>query len=93
MRGPLRNPLPPGYSGPPPTPPEDEKPKQPEEDLSLDDTLPLDLAIHPVLDEPTGAPDPAWYLGRDGRRIYMQTHFLWSLPFRALSRERSPPGN
>jgi hypothetical protein len=52
MRGPLRNPLPPGYSGPPPTPPEDEQPQKPEEDeLALDDTLPLDLApesIQPV---------------------------------------------
>jgi len=45
MRGPLRHPLPPGYSGPASTPPEDKKPSAPEaEELSLDDTLPLDLS-------------------------------------------------
>ncbi|MBO6738671.1 MAG: hypothetical protein JJ916_02310 [Phycisphaerales bacterium] len=44
MRGPIRHPLPPGYSGPPPTPPEDEKPDAKEAESSLDDTLPLDLA-------------------------------------------------
>jgi hypothetical protein len=45
MRGPLRHPLPPGYSGPVPTPPEDENTPEPvEEELSLDDTLPLDLS-------------------------------------------------
>jgi hypothetical protein len=45
MRGPLRHPLPPGYSGPPPTPDNNpaQAPKQDEESLSLDDTLPLDL--------------------------------------------------
>jgi hypothetical protein len=45
MRGPLRHPLPPGYSGPVPTPPEDENSSEmgEEEELSLDDTLPLDL--------------------------------------------------
>lgn len=48
MRGPLRHPLPPGYSGPVPTPPEDEPEKQAQDDLSLDDTLPLDLAPEAV---------------------------------------------
>ena len=49
MRGLYRHPLPPGYSGPVPTPPGDNKPKKPiveiedDDELSLDDTLPLDL--------------------------------------------------
>lgn len=51
MRGPLRHPLPPGYSGPPPSPPEDDMPDS-EEEGSLDDTLPLDLSPQP-------APKPA----------------------------------
>ncbi len=45
MNGPLRHPLPPGYSGPPPGQPEGEKPRPPkrhDEELALDDTLPLD---------------------------------------------------
>lgn len=43
-RGPRRHPLPPGYSGPAPEQPEQNKPpKREEEDLALDDTLPLDL--------------------------------------------------
>ena len=57
MRGPLRHPLPPGYSGPPPTPPEDEKPdgNEAEGEMSLDDTLPLDLAA----DEPKPVEKPS----------------------------------
>ncbi len=54
-------------------------------------TLPLNLAVHPILDEPTGAPQPNWYVDEDGERIYMQTHFLWSIPFRAMSRMKAPP--
>ncbi len=48
MRGPQFHPLPPGYSGPPPSQPEDEKPDEQagEEEMSLDDTLPLDLSEH-----------------------------------------------
>lgn len=46
MRGPIFHPLPPGYSGPPPTPPEDDSKKKntQNEELSLDDTLPIDFA-------------------------------------------------
>lgn len=45
MSGPHRHPLPPGYSGPPPNQPEDDREKKAkaEEDLSLDDTLPLGI--------------------------------------------------
>jgi hypothetical protein len=52
MRGLYRHPLPPGYSGPTSTPPDDKKPtpNKEEAELSLDDTLPLDLGP-----EPTGA--------------------------------------
>ena len=58
MRGPLRHPLPPGYSGPVPTPPDDDKQKQDpeEESLSLDDTLPLDIAAEEVAPSDQSAP-------------------------------------
>lgn len=59
MRGQYLHPLPPGYSGPVPTPPEDKKPKlNPQESdqtgLDLDDTLPLDLGPEPT--NASGAP-------------------------------------
>ncbi|WP_169977566.1 hypothetical protein [Tautonia rosea] len=54
-------------------------------------TLPLDLAIRPVLDEAVGAPDPDWFVDDYNEPIFLQTHFLWSLPFRALSTEVRPP--
>ena len=59
MRGPLRHPLPPGYSGPPPTPPEDEQPKKAsgQDDMSLDDTLPLDLAPQAAKANATSDPE------------------------------------
>ena len=44
MRGYFRHPLPPGYSGPVPTPPGDEPPRGESDEQTLDDTLPLDLA-------------------------------------------------
>ncbi|MGV6813941.1 MAG: hypothetical protein ACWA5W_02895 [Phycisphaerales bacterium] len=44
MNMPYRHPLPPGYSGPMPTPPEnDDSSESAETTQSLDDTLPLDL--------------------------------------------------
>ena len=44
MNMPYRHPLPPGYSGPVPTPPENDDPSESAEATqSLDDTLPLDL--------------------------------------------------
>lgn len=57
MRGPIHHPLPPGYSGPPPTPPEDQNKKKPaaDPDLSLDDTLPIDF----VPQHAPGNPEPA----------------------------------
>ncbi len=58
MRGPTRHPLPPGYSGPPPTPPEDDD-SHSDEDLSLDDTLPLDLSPQsPAVPKPSTAEQP-----------------------------------
>ena len=54
-------------------------------------TLPLDLAVRTVLDEAVGVPDPAWFVDDYNERTYLQTHFLWSPPFRALSAEVSPP--
>lgn len=58
MRGPNRHPLPPGYSGPVPTPPEDNRPEMDDDDLSLDDTLPLDLAPQPVKQTQGAQPQP-----------------------------------
>ncbi len=47
MRGLYRHALPPGYSGPVPTPPDGKPPQntvpKAEDEMSLDDTLPLDL--------------------------------------------------
>ncbi len=51
MRGFFRHPLPPGYSGPLPTPPEEDKPDKSIDDeiaASLDDTLPIDIADDPI---------------------------------------------
>ena len=61
MREPIRHPLPPGYSGPPPTPPEDERPKpaKSQDDLSLDDTLPLDLAPDTPKPQAAASAEPA----------------------------------
>jgi len=53
-------------------------------------TLPLNLSIAPVLDEPVGAPNPGWFTDEYGNRRYLQTHFVWSAPFRALSTHVSP---
>ncbi len=45
MRGPMRHPLPPGYSGPVPNQPEDNEPENTgDEEPGLDDTLPLDMS-------------------------------------------------
>lgn len=57
MWGPLRHPLPPGYSGPPPSPPEDDMPDDNDDELSLDDTLPLDLTPQPKADPKPAAPE------------------------------------
>ena len=57
IQGPLYDPLPPGYSGPAqPKPDENPKPAKPkEEELSLDDTLPIDLASETVAPAKPGA--------------------------------------
>ncbi len=44
MRGPVRHPLPPGYSGPAPEPEDKPESADKENKQSLDDTLPLDLS-------------------------------------------------
>lgn len=59
MRGLYRHPLPPGYSGPASTPPEDKKPLSTTndvEELSLDDTLPLDLGPESPPTDPAEPP-------------------------------------
>ncbi len=50
MRGHYRHPLPPGYSGPVPTPPDKNNQKsapQEQVEMSLDDTLPIDMGDAP----------------------------------------------
>jgi hypothetical protein len=37
-----------------------------------------------------GVPDPARFK-KDGKLFYVQTDFLWSMPFRAQSEKKSPP--
>ncbi len=54
-------------------------------------TLPLNLSIGPILREPVGPPKPVWYVDAYGKRRYLQTHFLWSIPFRAMSTKVMPP--
>ena len=41
--------------------------------------------------QPVGAPDPKWFLDDRGETRYVQTHFVWSAPFRALSTKVEPP--
>ncbi len=53
--------------------------------------LPLNLAVRPVLDEPVGIPNPKWFVDKYGNRMYLQTHFMWAPPFRALSTKVFPP--
>jgi hypothetical protein len=38
-----------------------------------------------------GVPNPNWYEDDRGEVLYKQTHFLWSIPFRALSTKVDPP--
>jgi hypothetical protein len=40
---------------------------------------------------PVGAPDPSWFRVDGARPRYIQTSFLWSIPFRALSKYEIPP--
>lgn len=53
--------------------------------------LPLNLSTRPVLEEPVGAPRQDWFIDTYGNVRYLQTHFVWSAPFRALSTKVSPP--
>ena len=53
MRGHFRHPLPPGYSGPPEKDPKNPEFELEEDELSLDDTLPLDLGEDSVAVEKT----------------------------------------
>jgi hypothetical protein len=40
---------------------------------------------------PIGAPDPAWFRVDGARNRYVQTDFLWTIPFRANSQFEIPP--
>ncbi len=54
-------------------------------------TLEPNLPPNPVLIGPVGAPNPNWFLNDRGKVRYIQTHFVWSIPFRALSTKVFPP--
>jgi hypothetical protein len=54
-------------------------------------TLAPNLPPNPVMVGPLGAPDPKWYVDDFGAVRYIQTHFVWSIPFRALSSKVDPP--
>jgi hypothetical protein len=49
------------------------------------------LTISPVLSGPLGVPKPSWFLDDFGRPRYVQTHFVFSAPLRALSTKVDPP--
>jgi hypothetical protein len=53
------------------------------------------LAVTPgrqrLLVGPLGVPNPKWFEDDYGRTRYLQTHFVWSIPFRALSTAVDPP--
>ena len=54
------------------------------------DSLPSELAANPTLRGAVGAPDPDWFRNDRGETLYIQTHFIWSIPFRALSTQADP---
>jgi hypothetical protein len=54
-------------------------------------TLPPNMSPHPRIVGPLGAPKWEWFQDADGEPRYLQTHFLWSMPFRALSTQADPP--
>lgn len=37
-----------------------------------------------------GVPDPVWFM-KDGEQFYLQTDFVWSIPFRGRSEASAPP--
>ena len=49
------------------------------------------LTVNPILAGPVGAPKPGRLLDELGKPRYLQTHFVWSIPFRALSTKVDPP--
>jgi hypothetical protein len=40
---------------------------------------------------PIGTPNPRWFADAFGNPRYIQTHFVWSAPTRAMSTKDSPP--
>ncbi|MGI9474957.1 MAG: hypothetical protein ACR2NZ_25725 [Rubripirellula sp.] len=54
------------------------------------DSLPSELAANPTIRGAVGAPDPDWFRNERGEMVYTQTHFVWSIPFRALSTKVDP---
>jgi hypothetical protein len=53
-------------------------------------TLPVFESVNPVLIGSVASPNPRWFLDERSRPKYIQSDFLWSLPFRAIS--TSDPG-
>jgi hypothetical protein len=54
-------------------------------------SLATGLPARPVTVGTVGVPNPNWYEDDRGEVLYKQTHFLWSIPFRALSTKVDPP--
>jgi hypothetical protein len=54
-------------------------------------TMPVNLPPNPVVVGPLAAPNPKWFEDDYGRPRYLQTHFVWSIPFRAMSTTADPP--
>jgi hypothetical protein len=53
--------------------------------------LPAFSATSPALVGPLGTPNPSWFLNEYLQPRYIQTDFIWSLSFRALSTKVDPP--
>jgi hypothetical protein len=53
--------------------------------------LPDFTTISPALVGPLGSPNPSWFLDEDLQPRYVQTDFIGSLSFRALSTKVDPP--
>lgn len=56
-------------------------------------TLPVFLAIRPNVVGAVGAPDPKWFVDQDGKKTFVQTDFVFTLPVRALSTADLPPAS
>jgi len=54
-------------------------------------TLSVFLAIRPNVVGAVGAPDPKWFVDQNGKKLFVQTDFVYTLPFRSFSTADVPP--